>query len=45
MGKDRRSSGKPVIDRSFQIVGVVEGSAADHPLGNESEKPFDLIQP
>ena len=37
--------GQPLINGWFQFMDAVEGSAADHLVGNEPEKAFHLVQP
>ena len=38
-------TGEPFIDRSFQFLGAVEGSATDHPAGDQCEEALNLVQP
>ena len=37
--------GQPLIDRALKFSHAVEGSSANHSVGNESEETFDLVEP
>src|SRR5260370_7102538 len=37
--------GQPLVDSTLQLLNTTKGSAADHPVGDESEPTLHLIEP